>query len=55
MRERKAAIRYTYHAIERGAELRMAAKDSRTVAAIHEFLRFQITDHKTGDPLQVRR
>jgi hypothetical protein len=23
------------------------------VNAVHEFLRFQITDHKTGDPLEV--
>jgi hypothetical protein len=23
------------------------------VNAVHEFLRFQITDHKTGDPLDV--
>ncbi len=55
MRERKGEIRYSYHAIERGAELRMTAKNAETVAAIHDFLKFQITDHQTGDPLQVRK
>jgi hypothetical protein len=26
---------------------------ARALLAVHEFLRFQITDHKTGDPLTV--
>jgi hypothetical protein len=29
--------------------------DAATRAAIHEFLRYQIVEHQTGDPLTVQR
>jgi hypothetical protein len=30
-------------------------KDRKALAAIHEFLRFQIADHRTGDPGKIER
>jgi len=33
--------------------MRSASADA--VAAVHDFLRCQIADHQTGDPLDVKR
>ena len=38
-----------------GAQLRMTTPDSEALAAIHGFLRFQIHDHRTGDPPDVQK
>jgi hypothetical protein len=44
-------IRYTYELLEGGGWVRIESSDPVAVAAIQDFLRFQITDHQTGDPL----
>jgi hypothetical protein len=54
MQTLKSAITYKYEEIERGARLRITSKDAAAVAAIHDFLKFQIEDHKTGDPTSVK-
>ncbi len=36
-----------------GANIVIHSKDAEAVAAIHDFLRFQIEDHQTGDPTSV--
>lgn len=51
MKRAGAAIGYKYEALPRGG--RVVLNTAAHVNAIHEFLRFQITDHKTGDPLDV--
>ena len=53
MQALKSAITYKYEEIERGARLRITSKDAAAVASIHDFLKFQIEDHKTGDPKEV--
>ena len=50
----QSAITYKYEEIERGARLRITSKDSAAVTAIHDFLKFQIRDHQTGDPTSVK-
>ena len=50
MQKLKASISYEYEEIERGARLRISSKNPAAVAAIHDFLNFQIADHQTGDP-----
>jgi hypothetical protein len=52
MTARRAAIRYSYAPSEKGGVVRMSTKDADAVAAIHRFLRFQISDHGTGDPIE---
>jgi hypothetical protein len=54
MKESREAISYRYEESETGARVRMATTDKRALAAIHEFLRFQIKDHKTGDSVEIR-
>jgi hypothetical protein len=53
MQKLKSEISYRYEEIERGGRLRIASKDRSAIAAIHNFLKFQIEDHKTGDPTEV--
>ncbi len=53
MQQLKAKIKYEYAETEQGALIRIATDDAEALKAIHEFLRFQITEHMTGDPLVV--
>lgn len=50
----KSEVAYRFEKTERGGTVRIATKNAEARAAVHEFLRFQITDHKTGDPLDVK-
>lgn len=50
----KAEIRYDYEETERGARVNIKTGNAEALAAVHEFLRFQIKDHETGDPTEVR-
>jgi hypothetical protein len=51
MQELKGEIKYNYEEIDRGAAVRISTDNPTALKAIHEFLRFQIKEHKTGDPL----
>ncbi len=53
LKELRGALRYRYEELEGGARLRIVSADARAVEAVHEFLRFQIADHRTGDPTHV--
>jgi hypothetical protein len=50
----KDQIRFRYESIEAGARVAIASDNPLALAAIHDFLQFQITDHRTGDPLKVQ-
>jgi hypothetical protein len=52
MTERRAAIRYAFHATDRGGRVTIATDDETALRAVHAFLRFQIADHGTGDPVE---
>ena len=49
----KSEIRYEFKQTEKGAEIVISTENQEALQAIHEFLRFQIKEHKTGDPLEV--
>ena len=53
MKELKAAIRYDFQPTERGGSVLLSTKNARALEAVHQFLRFQIEDHKTGDSTKV--
>jgi hypothetical protein len=53
MKLMKAAIRYAYEEIPSGGKVRLQSTDAVAVAAIHDFLRFQIAEHQTEDSLQA--
>jgi hypothetical protein len=53
MQELKGEIEYNFEKIDRGAAVRISTKNPIALKAIHDFLRFQIKEHKTGDSLIV--
>jgi hypothetical protein len=55
MKKKKDGIQWKYEPIENGARIVASTKDPEALSAIHEFLRFQIADHSTGDPGTVKK
>jgi hypothetical protein len=55
MRDRKATIRYQYEDVPSGGRVRISSDDERAVEAVHRFLRFQIEEHRTGDPVTIQQ
>ena len=55
MKRLKSKITYEPENSENGAQLRITTHDAEALAAIHDFLRFQIRDHQTGDSLEVQK
>lgn len=53
MQKLKSDIQYKFEETERGARIRITTNDPEALQAIHDFLRFQIKEHKTGDPSEV--
>ncbi len=54
MKKLKSSIEYKFEELERGGRVRISANMAEAIEAIHEFLRFQIHEHKTGDSLDVK-
>jgi len=52
MKKMRKAIGYEYAPTDRGGEVRISTSDPAARSAIHAFLRFQIEDHGTGDPIE---
>jgi hypothetical protein len=46
----KNEVRYQFEKLDSGGRVRISTKNAEALDAVHEFLRFQITDHQTGDP-----
>jgi hypothetical protein len=53
MKELKGDIKYDFEEIDRGAAVRISTQNPTALKAIHDFLRFQIKEHKTGDSLDI--
>jgi|SRR5688500_18862577 len=51
LKARRNLIKYEYTETPKGAAVRITSTDADARKAIHSFLRFQITDHRTGDSL----
>jgi hypothetical protein len=45
----RSKIQYEFQSTEGGGRLRVTTGDAQALAALHDFLRFQIEDHATGD------
>ena len=55
MKRLRKAIHYRFVPLPAGGEVRISTADHDALKAVHAFLRFQIRDHHTGDPLTVGR
>jgi hypothetical protein len=49
----KAVVSYEFEKTERGGRVRIITTNPEALNAVHEFLRFQISDHQTGDSPKV--
>lgn len=49
----RSSIKYEFEQTERGGRVLIKTRDKEALAAVHAFLRFQISDHQTGDKLEV--
>jgi hypothetical protein len=50
MKSKRASITYVLEPMPTGGRLRITTTDTEALKAIHQFLTFQIDDHRTGDP-----
>lgn len=55
LRERKARITYAYEETPDGARVIISTADRTARASLHDFLRYQIREHVTGDPVSVQK
>ena len=53
LKKAKDAVSYNFEEISSGAKVRIQTSDKKALNAVHEFLRFQIADHHTGDATTV--
>lgn len=53
MKRLKSQIKYEFENMESGGRVKISTMNREAIDAVHEFLRFQITDHQTGDPLTL--
>jgi hypothetical protein len=55
MKNAAAAIQYRYEEVAGGGAVRLRTMDAKALTAIHDFLRYQISGHHTGDPLRPQQ
>lgn len=51
----KAKLTWKYVETPKGGRVDITTTDPAALSAVHSFLKFQIADHKTGDPLTPTR
>lgn len=55
MKRLRDRIQYRLETTPKGARIRITTKDPEALRAVHEFLRFQISDHQTRDSLDLSK
>ncbi len=51
----KVEVSYIFEEIENGGRVRIKTTNQEALSAVYEFLRFQITDHQTGDTTEITK
>jgi hypothetical protein len=54
MKRLRKEIQYSFEETPNGGRVVISSANKEALEAIHRFLRFQIEEHKTGDPMDVR-
>jgi hypothetical protein len=54
MKRLKAKIQYKFEETDRGGRVLIHSDNAKAIGAIHDFLRFQIREHHTGDSLKAK-
>lgn len=55
MKRLGATVTYQFEEVEHGGRVRISTTNPDALAAIHEFLRFQIKEHETGDSMEMSK
>ena len=55
MKKVKDSITWKYEESARGGRVTISTTNAEALKAVHAFLRYQITDHKTGDSLDITK
>jgi hypothetical protein len=55
MQRLQKELSYKYVETNRGAKVVIRASNAEALKAVHEFLRYQIREHRTGDPVEVAK
>jgi hypothetical protein len=55
MQANRELIKYRYEDRPGGGTVVLSTNNAEALKAIHDFMRYQITEHKTGDPLTITR
>jgi len=50
MKRHSSDVQYNFEETETGGQVTVSSHDPEAIDAIHDFLKFQIREHKTGDP-----
>jgi hypothetical protein len=53
MKRLKSAIAYRFEDVVNGGRVQITTQNAEALSAIHDFLRYQIREHKTGDPQRI--
>lgn len=51
----KSEVAYTFVEVENGGKVRIKTNNQEALTAVHEFMRFQIKDHQTGDTTEITK
>ena len=54
VKSKRSAIAYAFESTPTGARVRITTSDPDALNAVHQFLTFQIEDHRTGDSNAVK-
>jgi hypothetical protein len=54
MKAQKDKITYQFESIAKGAKVIITTEDPKALEAVHDYLRYQIREHKTADPLDIQ-
>jgi len=55
LKDLRSSIVYRFSEVPSGGRVRIHTTNPKALDAVHEFLRFQIREHKTGDTLEIGR
>jgi hypothetical protein len=53
MQDRRKALTFKFEELPAGGRVQITTSDTKATAAVHEFLKYQIREHATGDPLTI--
>ena len=54
LKARRESLAYRFEEMAGGGKVVIRTADAASLKALHDFLRFQIREHKTGDPMEPR-